>query len=211
MEEKILKWKERKFSWSQMSSFEFDKEQWYRKYYLGEPQKVSEEMGFGKDVGEKLATDPSFMPHIPRQKHMEYGVQVALGSVELIGYFDSFDDIPEGGVYPLQEYKTGRKPWDQKRADNHGQITFYCLLLWLAKKIKPHDVQPYIHWMPTEEVEQSFSDFLGGKRKIEFTKNVKPLTFVTKRTMADVLVFAARINKTVKDMEDYIHLREQQS
>jgi len=209
MEEKIKKWKERPFSWSQMSSFEYSADQWYRKYYLGETQKVSAEMDFGKDIGEKLATDPSFMPHIPRQKHMEYGVQVKLGDIELVGYFDSFDDLPEGGIYPLDEYKTGKKPWDQKRADSHGQITFYCLLLWLAKKIKPENVLPRIHWMPTEEVDQSFKDFMNGKRNIEFTKNTQLLTFVTKRSMSDVLVFASRINKTRKAMEDYIHLREE--
>ena len=207
MEEKILKWKKRVFSWSQMSSFEFDKEQWYKKYILGEAQKVSAEMDFGKEIGEKLASDPSFMPEVPRQKHMEYGIFVNLGDVGLVGYFDSFEDIPGGGVYPLHEYKTGKKPWDQKRADNHGQITFYCLLLWLAKKINPRDVLPRIHWMPTEEKDQSFKDFMDGKRNIEFTKNVKPLTFETKRTMRDVLMFGARINQTIKEMEDYIKLR----
>lgn len=209
MEEKLEKWKARPFSWSQMSSFEYSADQWFRKYYLGESQKVSAEMSFGKDIGDKLATDKDFMPNIPRQKHMEYGIQVALGDVELVGYFDSFDDVPEGGMYPLEEFKTGKKAWDQKRADNHGQITFYCLLLWLAKKINPKDVLARIHWMPTEETDQSFKDFMDGRRKIELTKNVKPLTFVTRRSMADVLVFGAKINKTIKDMEDYILLREQ--
>lgn len=209
MEEKLAKWKARPFSWSQMSSFEYSADQWFRKYYLGEAQKPSAEMHFGKEIGERLASDPSFMPHIPRQNQMEYGVKVPLGDVELVGYFDSFDDKPFGTPYFLEEYKTGKKAWDQKRADNHGQITFYCLLLWLAKKINPKDVLARIHWMPTEETDQSFKDFMDGRRKIELTKNVQPLTFVTRRSMADVLVFGARINKTIKDMEDYILLREQ--
>jgi len=209
MEEKIITWKKRPFSWSQMSSFEYSADQWYRKYYLGEKQKTSAEMEFGKDVGERLASDPSFMPEVPRQKHMEYGVQVKLGDVELVGYFDSFNDLPEGVVYPLHEYKTGRKAWDQKRADNHGQITFYCLLLWLAKKIRPEQVLATIHWMPTEESDQSFKDFMDGKRNIEFKKGGQVASFVTKRTMRDVLMFGARINQTIKEMEDYIKLRNQ--
>ena len=209
MEEKIITWKKRPFSWSQMSSFEYSPDQWYRKYYLGEKQKTSAEMEFGKDVGERLASDPSFMPEVPRQKHMEYGVQVKLGDVELVGYFDSFNDLPEDVVYPLHEYKTGKKPWDQKRADEHGQITFYCLLLWLAKKIRPEQVLATIHWMPTEEVDQSFKDFMNGKRNIEFKKGGQVASFVTKRTMRDVLMFGARINQTIKEMEDYIKIREQ--
>lgn len=203
MEEKIKKWKERPFSWSQMSSFEYSPNQWYRKYYLGEKQKTSAEMDLGKEIGEKLASDSSFMPEIPRQKYMEYGIQVKLGDVELIGYFDSFDDEPVL-PYPLEEFKTGKKPWDQKRADNHGQITFYCLLLWLAKKIRPEDVLPRIHWIPTEELDQSFKDFMDGRRKIEIAKNVKPLTFVTKRTMRDVLMFSKKINRVIAEMERYI-------
>jgi hypothetical protein len=191
-----------------MSSFEYSPDQWYRKYYLGEPQKTSAEMEFGKDIGEKLATDPNFMPHIPRQKHMEYGVQVKLGNTKLVGYFDSFGDLPEDAVYPLHEYKTGKKPWDQKRADEHGQITFYCLLLWLSKKIRPEQVLATIHWMPTEEVDQSFKDFLSGTRNIEFKKGGQVASFVTKRSMKDVLLFAERINKTRKEMEEYIKKRQ---
>ena len=46
----------RPLSWSAISSWEYSHEQWYRKYVLNRPDDETEEMIFGKVIGERLAT-----------------------------------------------------------------------------------------------------------------------------------------------------------
>lgn len=177
-------------SWSAISSFKYDKEQWYKKYVLGIKDEGSREMDFGKLVGGKLENDPTFLPEIPRAEHMEYKLHVTFGDVQLIGYIDSYGDAV------LHEYKTGKNPWTQEKVDNHGQITMYLLMLYIQHNILPEDVQCYLHWMPTEE-KGDFS--IGFVEPIE--ENIKH--FTTKRTTKDIVEFGVEINKIIKQMEIY--------
>jgi hypothetical protein len=50
-------------------------------------------------------------------------------------------------------------------------------------------------WLPTEET---------GNFEINFVKPFKPVFFKTKRTMKDILKLSAKINKIVKEMEEYV-------
>ena len=188
----------RPLSWSALSSFEWDPEQWYNRYILVEQEPPSAEMEFGKLVGEKLASDPEYLPHIPRYKEFEYELKQSLGDIPMIGFIDSFEPSRFVGGPAVFEYKTGVKPWDQKRADEHGQISMYLLMLWLQHKLKPEDVKTQILWMPT----QKNSDFSIG---FVDEKDVK--VFHTKRTMRQVLEFGVRIQQTVKAMELYVNSR----
>jgi len=197
-----------------MSSFDWDKEQWWEKYCLhGDctrekcvifkdgknicPLAVKTvEMAFGSKIGKKLETDPSYLPMITRQSKMEHEFSVKFGKIELVGFADSFCDKT---FRKLEEYKTGKtgpNQWSQKKADEHGQITMYLLMNWIARKIRPEEVECCIHWMPTQQ---------NGDFTISFVKpiqkNIKH--FKTKRTMKDIREFGARINKTWKEMEEY--------
>ena len=196
MEEKIAQWKRRPVSWSQISSFEYDPEQWFKRYFLGE-ESTSPELEFGKKVGKLLETDPTFLPQIKRQSKMEHEFKCEFKGMELIGYADSFCTITNK---KMEEYKSGVKLWDQKRVDEHGQITQYALMHFVMTKIPPEELEITLWWMPTKREESG--DF---KVKISFIepieKNIK--MFHTKRTMRDVLIFGERINKTRKEMEKY--------
>lgn len=191
--EQIKKWKERPYSWSQHSSFTWDPEQWYEKYILGEDQGASREMEFGKFVGGKLEKDPTFLPQIPRHSVMEYEFKCMFGKIPVVGYADSFCDKTNK---KLLEFKTGKtkNSWDQKKVDNHGQLTFYLLMNWLINKIKPEDVEVQLIWMPTQD---------NGDFSISFVEpieqNIK--SFKTKRTMRDILKFGQEINEIYKKME----------
>jgi len=178
----------RPLSWSAISSFEYSPSSWHRRYVLNEKDEPSKEMLFGKLVGERLATEPTFLPHVPRLSLFEYELRAELGKIPLIGFIDSYE--PHSS---LLEFKTGRKIWDQKRADSHGQLDMYLLMLYLRDKVKPEGVECSLVWLPTqsEDGEISFVD----------EHDVK--IFDTKRTMVDILRFGQRINDTYKQMQDY--------
>jgi hypothetical protein len=205
----------RPMSWSSMSSFEYDPEQWWQKYVLhGKckradlekdfvgyceimgafwmrcPQvETSYEMEFGKIVGEKLASDPAYLPHMPRLSVFEYKLETKFDKIPLIGYIDSLEPYTE-----LDEFKTGRKIWDQKRADNHGQIDFYLLCLYLMHKVRPEDVKCHLRWMPTQQ---------NGDFSISFINEKEIKSFETKRTMRDILEFGNRIKNNYQSMQLY--------
>jgi hypothetical protein len=190
----------RPLSWSAISSFEWNREQWFAKYVTGEKPVDTPELIFGKEVDERLQEDPTFLPEIVRYEELQFKMECKLGKYALIGIADTFRHPFYAGKVPvlrsmagLRDYKTGRKPWDQKRADETGQLTMYCLLLWQLYKIRPEDVELYIDWMPTH--------IKDGK--IAFIEPVQVHTFKTRRTMQQVLAFGQRINDTIKEMEEY--------
>ena len=193
----ILKFLEtRPLSWSAISSFEYNPDQWYRRYVLAEKDEPTPEMLFGKHVGERLAAEPDFLPQVPRYKEFEYELRETVNKIPMLGFIDSYSPH-RFGKPALYEYKTGRKPWDQERADQHGQITMYLLMLHRMHKLRPEDVVCHILWLPTqlEEEEVSFID----------EKDVR--TFETKRTMRDLLDFGIRVQKIIKEMEAYANSR----
>lgn len=179
-------------SWSAISAFEWDKEEWYKRYILGEKTDPSKEMIFGSMIGKKIEKDPAFMPELPRFASMEFPFNVVFNGIRLVGYADSFCNVT---FRKLLEIKTGKKAWTQKRADEHGQITLYCMFNYIKNKITPENMEIILAWLPTAET---------ATYEIEFVKNMKPVLLQTKRTTADILEMGSRINRTIKEMEAYV-------
>lgn len=193
MKQHLIKLNSKPLSWSSIASWTYNQEQWAKKYLEGIFEEESSEMKWGKAVGKLLETDPAYLPQIPRHSKMEHGFKVMLGEICLVGFADSFCDKT---FKKLSEFKTGKKPWDQQRVDQHGQLTMYCLMNYITNKIKPEDMEITLVWMPTRDN----SDFsISFVEPIE--KNIK--IFKTKRTMFDILTFASFIKKTYKEMCDY--------
>ncbi len=185
----MIDYKKRPLSWSAISSFQYDKDQWYRKYILGERQSENAAMTFGKLVGERLAKDPTYLPNVPRGDIYEYELRSSIKKIEMLGFIDSYS--PDKKL--LLEFKTG-KAWDQEKAQNHGQLRMYALMLYLKEKIKPEDLTIKLVSMETEA---------RGDFSMTFVKNMKPLIFDVKLTTKDVLMFGAEIIKITKQMEEY--------
>lgn len=185
----------RPLSWSAISSFEYDPEQWYRKYVLKMEDPATKEMLFGSKIGHALATDPTFMPHVPRSPVFEYELKLTFGKIPMVGYIDGWDVK----TLVLREYKTGKKPWTQKRADEHGQFDMYLLGLWTMHKIQPKDIDLFLHWLPTKE---------SGDFQISFVDSTACVTFKTSRSMRDIVNFGMRINKRYQEMIDYCEQHE---
>lgn len=188
--------KSRPLSWSAISSFEYDKEQWYRKYVLGERDEENAEMRFGKKIGERWASDPTYLPSVSRLNVFEHPFKVMFGKIPMIGFADNFCTETNAR---LKELKTGVKAWDQKRANEHGQIDMYLLMNYITNKVDPSTVECELVWLPTKRKESG--DF---KVEIDFRDDpVVPQVFRTKRTMAQILAFGARINRVYGEMEAY--------
>lgn len=191
-----IPWQDRPFHWSQIASFEFNPDQWYKQYYLGIEPKPSREIIFGNMVDEKIQKDPTFIPEIERYPIQQHQMSVVFNGIKLRGTADHFDR--EGRR--LKDDKTGKKEWDQKRADETGQLSMYLLLLYITEKIKPEEMTCYIDWLPTVE---------RGDFTIQFRDDPpKPISLKTKRTMKDILLFGAKIHKIRKEMLDYIKFRK---
>lgn len=185
----------RPLSWSAISSFEYDPEQWYRKYVLGEKQLPTAEMLFGSAIGQRIATDPNFLPHLPRHKVFEMELRTTFNKIPLIGFIDSFEwPKTKKARAGLLEYKTGKRPWTQARADEHGQIDMYLLMLHLLTGCKPEEIDCQLVWLPTQQ---------DGSFEITFVDEKKIHAFATKRSMVQILQFGTRIKKTYKAMQDY--------
>lgn len=188
--------KTRPLSWSAISSFEYDPEQWYRKYVLNEVQPSNPAMEFGKVIGEKLATDPSFLPIVPRYKHFEKKLEGKIGEILLLGYLDSFD--PDGKH--ILEYKTSSnaKKWTKKSVMEHGQLDFYYLLCWLNYQIPPENIKCHLVYIPVEEG----NDFA-------MKLSTRPCqVFEVKKTVQDILKFGAYIKKVYNEMIRYAEEHE---
>lgn len=215
---------ERSFSWSAISSFKYSKEQWWNKYVLhqkctyenhakgthafcfiagfADPEcpvvKKTIELEFGSMIDDKIQKDKKFIPSLPRYRILQHEMRCELNGIKLVGIADAFEFVPSKeeakNFGRLRDYKTGRVKWDQKRADETGQLTMYCFLLWKINKIRPEDMELWIDWLPTHTKDG----------KIEFVDNpVKPVSFRTKRTMKQVLEFGNYIMEVHSEMYQY--------
>lgn len=187
---------ERPLSWSSLSCFD-DKdwgnpEKWYERYVLGIQEKPSRELLFGSKIDKLLQDDPEFLPEIERYPLMQYKLEADYKDIKLLGYPDGWD--PYNDRKRMVDYKTGKNPWTQKKADETGQLTMYATMLYLAEGIKPEEIDFEIVWMPTTQ---------HADLSIGFVKDFKVQIFKTKRSMTDVLKFMARIEKTYKAMIKY--------
>lgn len=190
---------ERPLSWSAISSFEWNPTQWYKKYVLKELPIDTPELRFGSMIDKKVQDDPTFLPELVRYPVLQHEMRTIFDGIPLLGFADTYRPRvrPAKGreslTAALRDYKTGRKPWDQKRANETGQLTMYLLMLWQQHKIRPEDVECYIDWLPTH--------IKDGE--IAFIEPVKIHTFKTKRTMHELLTFGQRIKDTYAAMEEY--------
>lgn len=183
-------------SWSSVSAWEWDREEWYDQYVLGNRIVPNATMLAGIKIGQKLCTHPKFLPVVPRPSIYEHTLKVMLGKIQLTGHMDGWT----AEELILDEYKTSTNPkrWTQKKVDNHGQLTFYCLLLWLNDGIKPEDIRIRLSAILTEEK--------GEKVVLSKDKIVK--TFETKRTMVDLVKFMSYLEKVYNEMNEYVQKRK---
>ena len=187
--------KQRPLSWSALSSFEYDPEQWYSRYILGEKGPESHEMKFGKIVANSFGTDKPLAP-VTLYPVVEQPLKVVFNRIPLIGFMDTYD--PK--THNFREFKTAKTLWTKEKAEAHGQLRMYAMMLFITHKVKPEDYTIHLDCIQTIE---------GGDFNLNFVKPFNIVSYQVKITMQDILNFGARINKAVKEMEVYAQARLQ--
>jgi len=195
----VEKLKVRPLSWSSLSSWDWNKESWAKKYLDGIEEAPGPELLFGKSFAESIEDGTckvkSLMKVLEEKKEHEFSCD--FGNIKLIGYGDAFCDRT---FRILQEVKTGVKEWDQKRVDSHGQLTMYALQNFIINKVKPEEMEIALFWVPTNKIELENGDFGGFDYKIDFKYPVVYREFRTRRTLQDIMAFGAYIKKTYAEM-----------
>lgn len=190
------RFKHRPLSYSQYSSWMYDKEQWYLRYVLNTPDPASPAMLFGNVVGDSIGTAGSLVPSLQPPGVKEYELHATLGDLPIIGFCDHY--CPD--TKTLHENKTSDnlKRWDQAKVDDHKQLDMYALMLYLKHKVKPEEITMYLNFIPVVR---------GGD--MVYTIPTPPMyhPFPTKRTTKQILMFAAELVATVKEMEAYYNER----
>ncbi len=184
-------------SWSSMNQFEsYDKEKWFRNYVQGIKDAPNEAMRIGIEIGTKLATDPTFMPEVPRPQIYEHEARAVFSGITLRSHMDGWSPKKK----ELLEYKTtvSQNKWTKESVRQHGQLDFYALLLLLAEKIKPEEISMKLISIPVKETGH-----------FEIVRSDEPIRIIeTNRTMTDIVLFGARIKRVFKEMEEYVKNHE---
>ncbi len=196
--------KKRPLSWSSLSCFEYNPEEWYQRYPLGVKSAENAEMKFGKIFADSCEAGNPLRP-VTVLSAVEHPFKVVFGKIHMVGFADTFDKDTKRRI---GEYKTGVKPWTQKRVNEHGQIDMYLLMNFITNRVKPEEVKAFLEWIPTMRIDQENGDFSKGDYRVEFRAEDEVFHFDTKRTMSDILHFGARINKAVLEMQEYVRNHE---
>lgn len=170
-------------SWSQLNAWERGEEHFYRVYILGESFE-NKEMAFGKKIAEGLEGKivcpeaefcKVYLPDLPQKEHK---IEIDFEDIPILVKMDRFDKKK----LIINEHKTGRNKWTQKKVDEHGQLTMYAMAVW-----KKYGKLPEISlfWIPTS---------LSDKGEVVLTGEI-PYEFKTQRSIKDF----AKMYKRLKD------------
>lgn len=155
-------------SWSQYSLWLTSKREYWKRYGLGEDRSQNKYFVKGRELGEALeydddgeySTDPllkTVLEIVPRLELMEHKIEVELKNGEkILSYLDSCNEFGDD----FYEYKTGKVAWTQEKVDEHKQLLFYALALYL---ISGRQVIPActLYWVETEESEDGVITYTG--------------------------------------------------
>lgn len=179
-------------SWSQLSLYKQNKEKYISKYILGEEVDFENSgLKYGKIISELLESNKKSQNEtenilkivLPKYKEREKEISVKMktknGDVVLLGKLDTY----QSGKF--REYKTGTIIWTQEKANNHDQITFYSLMLFLKNQEIP---QSHLDWIETKNENDEIS--LTGKIK----------SFEVKKSLSDLLLLKKEIEKMAIDV-----------
>jgi len=190
------RFKKRPLSFSQLSSWEWDKEQWYNSYILGIREPATPGMIAGNKFGDMIGTKEFPIPELQDIGTKEYKLEGNIDDIYMVGYADGYDPYK----LILHENKTSDNlnRWNQKKVNEHGQLTMYLLLLYLSEKVKPEEVTVFLNFIPLER---------GGDMIYRLPEPAVYHQFPTKRTGVQLLQYAQYIADTVKAMDEYVKTR----
>lgn len=191
------RFKIRPASYSFFASWEYNKEEWYNNYILGNRPEPNQAMLMGTKVGDSIGTPDSLVPTLTPPGVKEYEMRANLGDIYLIGFADHY--CKETKVLHENKTTTNDKKWTQKSVDEHKQLDMYALLLFLQNKTPPAEVKMYLNYIPVVE---------GGDMLLHLPEPATYVQYETKRTNLQIAEYAEYIKSTVKEMEAYVRARK---
>ncbi len=105
------------------------------------------------------------------------------GEISVLGRPDTLNSK----TYAFREYKTGKIKWTQSKAQNHFQLKFYAMLIYLKYGTVLHET--HLDWIQTEKT----SDGIKPTGHVE--------TFKVVFTLNDILETMALTSKVAKEIE----------
>lgn len=161
-------------------------------------------MAYGKIVADALENDEEtgdlltdiaislLVKYDIRDKEMEGVLKTKDGDIRIVSHPDTMDSK----TLAIREYKTGKQPWTQKKADNWFQLKFYAMLIYIIYGRLPASV--HLDWIETHSVETELED---GTYKTEIKPTGRVESFEVKLTMRDVLETMAITARVAKEIE----------
>lgn len=186
-------------SWFDEFGKDHGHKKWAEHYLLGKKvilDDLSEaRMAYGTAIHERIATDPAFLPSVPRYDSFEDTINVSYGSIPLTGKVDTLRvDLTAFADYKTTQSKTY---WTQAAANKHIQFLFYFLLLYLKYDIQPSEVTCKVVVIHIDE-EQT-----GDFKTIRKLSNRDCEIFTVKHSMLDIINFLILLKDTHKSMCDF--------
>lgn len=134
-------------SYSQLDLWHADKGEYWNRYFRGIKPPPNIWTDFGSrfaaameavhETGELPADAPERMEDVIGELSVldqaEYRAMLDTDLYSLIGYFDTSNRTFDLVI----DYKTGGKPWDQERAENHKQLHLYALMVKERHSVTP--------------------------------------------------------------------------
>ncbi len=193
-------------SYSQWDLWKRDRKRYIDNYILGDRREINNSgLQFGKVFAEAanrgFDADPVIdlllrsVSGFGKEGVSEYSLKpVLFDEVPLLGQIDRF--LPAS--LRFEEYKTGRVPWTQAKAQKHGQMRFYSTMIWCEHKA--FSEYNDLIWIPTEEV--PVYNEIGSIVRFEVrpTGEIKPFTVYT--PLAEILDMAGDIRKVAHEISE---------
>ena len=184
-------------SWSQYDLFQKSPREYWKKYALNEDRSKNKFFDKGKEFADAMDSEEesenellnALTQVVPKLDIQEYKITTYLSNDEKI--FSILDSCSKDEK-TFYEYKTGKEPWTQIRAEKHEQLLFYALSLYIKndRKFVP---SCKLIWIETEEVD----------KKLVYTGLVEE--FEVKFTASKLDKFELKLIKTISDIEDFIY------
>lgn len=167
-------------SWSSLLAIEQDVHKWLAG--IKQPMKPTEAMRFGTYVHKNIKK-----LKLPHGDHPEEPIIciIPISRTKTLTIFGTPDDWSDGFI---DEYKSAKKLWNRKKADEHGQLFTYALIIW-------KNTGKLITHARLTSIETGYK-VTCGDREIILTGNTQ--TILVPITMLDVLKIQARFLRAYK-------------
>lgn len=184
-------------SYSQIQMWKSSKERYKGIYFDNRTELAiyNDSMEYGKQFADALEnyretddllTDASILllaKYDVRDKEIKVDLKIKEGYISLLGRPDTMNSK----TYAFREYKTGKQPWTQNKANKHFQLYFYAVLIYLKYNIVTEKC--HLDWIETEKI----SDKIQPTGRIE--------TFPVKIGLQKILETMAEITRVAKEIE----------